>query len=277
MKKINGVIIIYFLFLVSGCEKATTSPQGVDLQTYNRFYETYSFKWGSYSIENKNILREVELFLGKTYSVIWKGDMDADCINDYLIVVKDNRIHHGIIRGMVIDDKGTKKLFFDVDKGFYAPSKFSCSRLVNNGEDDEVLLFHRLGIKKGEVKCMRLSFTKKSFLTTKNDRLEALQAAGIVDDKHFTGYTSAFTVHLIDSEDNLMATPPIWFDKKEAAYIGSLMIAKNINHYRQITTMTFTVFAPDINSEYNSYKQAIDLYRKNKAKGVVVKAVNFLP
>ena len=255
---ITGILLIYS----AGCSKgANIDLEGVDEVFGGTFIAGYKVQWGDYRLTSAKTVEVVRKYLGKKYSVIWKGDTNADDVTDYLVVKRSGKYHKGTIKGLIVDEHGKVYMDYDRKKGFH-----SQGRLFYD--------FRRMGLKKGDVAVIRLLFDDDDLPLTREHYRKEIKGLKLTGNKHY-GVVRGFAFQLIDHDGCVIGASPNL--KQKSKRFMAFLIAKVNDLYKDRVTVAYWIFSPREQKAHELYKQWVALYRKDKAAGKAPKAVNFDP
>ena len=262
MKFICFAILITVLSL-SGCYgksgKVYEKPADVRDDIFKGFIESYTNSLEYFDIENETVKGQLmHYFNNEEYKVIFMGDADGDEITDYLAVKEYPGIYKGITKGIFLDDKGTIKMYIDLEKGFYKP------------DGEEVLYFSKMGVQSGEVLCIRLLINKTDFYY-QEDRMEFFKK----EMKKGVAQFGVWDFQLIDHDNKLMI-----YHYKDNQFPGSSQYAGfSIIKSVDIETGEIDYFIYPVGNwdMYKEFASQLENYRENKKKGITIDPINFIP
>ena len=145
MKRKTLLFLLVFLTLSCG-----NTSDDVNELIRKDYLSNYRLMLNYYEINNESVKKKFnEYFKGKEYKVIWAWDIDGDGMKEYLAIEEYPGVHRGFKRGVLVDERGKIRLYFDRNKGIYAP-------------EYTVWDFKRTGIKPGDVECFRIGYSEHS-------------------------------------------------------------------------------------------------------------------
>ena len=255
---ITGILLIY----IAGCSKGAN----IDLEGAKRagriFLDGYKVKWGDYKLTSPKTMEVVRRYLGEKYSVIWKGDTNADDVTDYLVVKRSARYHKGTVKGLIVDEHGKVYMDYDLANGFRAQGKLFYD-------------FRRMGLKRGDVAVVRLLFEDDDDLKlTREDYRKKTEGLNLAGDKHY-GVVGGFAFQLIDHDGYVIGRSP--FLKQKENRFRTYLAAKVNDLYKDRVKVAYWIFSPREQKAHELYKKWVALYRRDKAAGKAPRAVNFDP
>lgn len=231
--------------LLMGCGKADTKEvreiliNGVKVQLKKEdlsLYEEYEkhFKQGFVILTNVSDTvqeRAKKYYRGKSFFILMGKDINKDGVREYLVVEPYPGVHRGILSGVIMEENGNIQLYMDRKKGMYGP-------------DYMVMDYKRMGLKKGEVECIRLGYSEENA-----ERL--------------------FFIQLLDKDLNVIS-------HHGDIFMGSLFSDIIVAYYDPETgertyDLMHQEFLPSDEEVYKLLQRMIKGYRENKAKGIVWK------
>jgi hypothetical protein len=276
MKYRIGLVITSLILL--GCKSNSTSNETViDENMINKiieneslteagsyrelrmYLERYIDPWENYTIRDGRVIRFIEdYFNGGQYRVVFHGDTDADGVEDYLVVQEYPQIYKGITRMMLVDRKCNVKLMFDCTNGFY-------------DNTSKIYDFVAIGYRPGEVKCIRLLFTRDEIEFTVKDKREYIE-----EHHNATATIGYFGFQPIDKDLNLMLGEYGITNYKTMNKFFSHPMDKSYNRNRGVMYDCFIVFDAEKTYEMR-YNDTLLPYRTNLMNGNVIKPINIDP
>jgi hypothetical protein len=166
------------------------------------------------------------------YLVLMGEDINRDGMKEYFVVEPYPGVHRGIVSGIIVGEDGKIQLFMDRKRGLYGP-------------DYMVLDFKRMGLKEGEVECIRIGFSKESI------------------------GTRLFFIQMLDEDLNVIS-------RNKDIFLGSIYSANVVAYYDAKTgARTYGMFdlefLPSEEEMYKLKQTTVNAYRSNRAQGIVWK------
>lgn len=236
-------VVLIFLTLFMGCGKGDSREvmiNGTKVRLEKSdlsLYEEYEENFGPDFVILTDIPAAVEKrarahYRHTNYLVLMGEDINRDGMKEYFVVEPYPGVHRGILSGMIVGEDGKIQLYINRKRGLYGPGYM-------------VLDFKRMGLKEGEVECIRIGFSKESI------------------------GTRLFFIQMLDEDLNVIS-------RHKDIFLGSIYNANVVAYFdgksRARTYGMFDLeFLPSEAEMYKLEQTAVNEYRSNRAKGIVWK------
>jgi len=242
MKYKLSCIFIAMLFIISSCgatngKDVMINGKKVHLQKDDLpLYQEYEDNFKANFEEVKDVPTVVKegadkYFSGRPYIVLVGMDINKDGKKEYFAVEPYSGVHRGILSGIIIGEDGKIQLYLDREKGIYGPGYM-------------LLDFEKMGLKPGEVGCLRLGFSSDSI----NEMTFYIQS---MDNE----------LNVINHHNDLL---------RSSIYKDRIVVYRNVKTQEK----TYGLFDLGFLSEEKMYQlnqKIVSDFRANKAKGIVFK------
>lgn len=199
--------------------------------------EVIKKRFDYFKIESKKTRKVIDKYFGnKNYKVIWNYRIGDNNKRVYFAIEECLKLYNGFRKGIIVQDDGEVKVYFDPDKGIYGPNK-------------NIVDFKRIGFKKGEVGYFIMSSSGKYIKKYAEDSKVRPGIYVYITDKNFNA--------MLNPIDKL--TPSAWF--------AMISLKKG-----GIILFNFAEEFGEINKFYKDLKKEYQNYKEQKENGITVKS-----